>query len=221
MDRVNDILFGPLERPALAWLCRRTPAWVTPDQLTFLGIVGGVGTLIGFWLTNLNRNFVWLACAGLVLNWLGDSLDGTLARSRGIERPRYGFFLDHMTDAFVTVLICVGLGLSAYVGMVYALVTLAGYLLMSLLTYVTGLSTGVFRLSSGKFGPTEIRLIIIAAATGCYFAPNPVLHLGSLQARVFDLVTLVVGILLVGICIVTTWTTSRALAKHDPVAPGR
>ncbi len=221
MDRVNDILFGPLERPALAWLCRRAPAWVTPDQLTFLGIGGGVATFLGFWLSNLNRNFLWLACAGLVLNWLGDSLDGTLARFRGIERPRYGFFLDHMTDAFVTVLICVGLGLSAYVGMVYALVALAGYLLMSLLTYVTGLATGVFRLSYGKLGPTEIRLIIIAAAILCYFAPNPVVHLGRLHARVFDLVTLLVGVLLVLICTVTTWTTSRALARLDPVAPSR
>lgn len=221
MDRVNDILFGPLERPALAWLCRRAPAWVTPDQLTFVGVAGGVATLVGFWLTNLDRNFVWLVWAGLALNWLGDSLDGSLARFRGIERPRYGFFLDHMTDAFVTVMICVGVGLSAYVDMVYALVALAGYLLMSLLTYVTGLATGVFRISYGKVGPTEIRLIIMAAVAAWYFLPNPVVHLGRWQPRVFDLVTLAIGILLLGACAATSWTTSRALARLDPGAPGR
>ncbi len=221
MDRVNDILLGPLERPALAWLCRHTPARVMPDQLTFVGIAGGALTLVGFWLTNLDRNFLWLACVGLVLNWFGDSLDGSLARFRGIERHRYGFFFDHMTDAFVTVMICVGIGLSAYVAMVFALVALAGYLLMSLLAYVTGLATGVFRLSYGKVGPTEIRLIIVAACAAFYLSPNPVVRLGGLEARLFDFVTLAVGITLVGTCLVNTWTTSRALAKLDPTTPGR
>jgi archaetidylinositol phosphate synthase len=221
MDRVNDILFGPLERPALAWLCRRMPSRITPDQLTVVGVGGGVLTLLGYGLTNLDRNFLWLACAGLVLNWLGDSLDGSLARFRGIERPRYGFFLDHMSDAFVTVMVCVGVGLSAYVDMVYALVALAGYLLMSLLTYVTGLANGVFRLSYGKVGPTEIRLIIIGASIGCYFVPNPVLGLGGTEVRLFELVTLGIGVLLMGACAVATFTTSRALARLDPKASGR
>jgi archaetidylinositol phosphate synthase len=100
-------------------------------------------------------------------------------------------------------------------------VTLAGYLLMSLLTYVTGLASGVFRLSYGKVGPTEIRLIIIAASAVCYFSPNPVVHLGRLEARLFDYVTLGIGIMLGLACVVTTWTTSRALAKLDPKTPGR
>jgi phosphatidylglycerophosphate synthase len=216
MPRVNDILLGPLERPALAWLCRRMPRWVTPDGLTAVGIGGGVLTCLGYGLTRVDRNFLWLACAGLAINWFGDSLDGSLARFRQTERPKYGFFVDHMADAFVTSLVCIGIGLSAYVSMVYALGALVGYLLISILTYVTTHATGVFRLSYGKVGPTEIRAIIIAASAVCYFSPNPVVTLGTVQMRAFELVTLVIAILIGCYCVAASWQTAAALAAQDP-----
>jgi len=216
LDRVNDILLGPLERPALAWLCRRMPAGVTPDVLTVVGIAGGVITLVGFALTVVDRNYLWLGCAGLVVNWLGDSLDGNLARYRKIERPKYGYFVDHVTDGFVTALICLGIGLSAYVDMVYALAALAAYLLMSILTYITSQVTGVFRISYGRVGPTEIRAIIIVAAAVCWAVPNPTLRLGTLSIRAFELVTLAVAVLLAVACVASAWRTSRALAALEP-----
>jgi archaetidylinositol phosphate synthase len=216
LDRVNDILLGPLERPALAWLCRRMPGWVTPDVLTVVGIAGGAITMAGFALTAVDRNFLWLGCAGLVVNWFGDSLDGNLARYRKIERPKYGYYVDHVTDGFVTALICLGIGMSGYVDMVYALAALAAYLLMSILTYITSQVTGIFRISYGKVGPTEIRVIIILASTVCWFAPNPTLQLGALSIRAFELVTLVVAVLLALACVASAWRTSRALAALEP-----
>jgi phosphatidylglycerophosphate synthase len=216
LDRVNDILLGPLERPALAWLCRRMPAWVTPDVLTVVGIAGGAITMAGFALTVVDRNFLWLGCAGVVVNWLGDSLDGNLARHRKIERPKYGYFVDHVTDGFVTAMICLGIGMSVYVDMVYALAALAAYLLMSILTYVTSQVTGIFRISYGKVGPTEIRVILILASAVAWVAPNPALAVGRLQIRAFEMVTLAVAVLLALACVGSAWRTSRALAALEP-----
>ncbi len=109
--RVNDILLGPLERPALHWLAAHMPAWITPDICTLIGLGGAVMTLAGYGLSNVHPGFLWLASLGFLINWFGDSLDGTLARHRHIERPRYGYFVDHTTDAAVQVMIFLGLGL--------------------------------------------------------------------------------------------------------------
>src|SRR5690554_1249164 len=98
--RVNDILLGPLERPTLQWLASHMPAWVTPDLCTIVGLFGSVSIAISYILTIYDRNFLWLASLGFVIHWLGDSLDGTLARHRRIERPVFGFFVDHVADAF-------------------------------------------------------------------------------------------------------------------------
>src|SRR5512140_2984650 len=113
-QRVNDIFLGPLERPALKWLAERMPAWVTPDTLTLIGVLGAVLTLISYLLTNISSGFLWLAALGFVINWFGDSLDGTLARTRKIERPIFGFFIDHTVDAVNEMLIFFGLGLTPY-----------------------------------------------------------------------------------------------------------
>ena len=97
--RVNDILLGPIERPALNWLAAHMPAWMTPDGLTIIGVIGAVIILVSYGLSNLEPAFLWLASFGFFVNWFGDSLDGTLARYRKIERPKYGFFVDHTVDA--------------------------------------------------------------------------------------------------------------------------
>ncbi|HJQ14312.1 MAG TPA: CDP-alcohol phosphatidyltransferase family protein, partial [Anaerolineales bacterium] len=113
--RVNDILLGPLERPTLKWLAAHMPAWVTPDICTIVGVLGSLGVTASYILTTYDRNFLWLASLGFVVNWLGDSLDGTLARYRRIERPIYGFFVDHTIDACSVSVIMLGLGLTPYV----------------------------------------------------------------------------------------------------------
>ena len=96
--RVNDILLGPLERPALQWLAAHLPAWATPDMMTVIGIIGALVITLGYGLSQFHPAFLWLATLGFIINWFGDSLDGTLARIRHIERPKYGFYIDHVTD---------------------------------------------------------------------------------------------------------------------------
>jgi len=211
--RVNDILLGPLERPALRWLAAHMPAWVNPDILTGVGILGSVVTFFSYWLTNINANFLWLASLGLVINWFGDSLDGTLARYRKIERPKYGFFVDHTVDAMSTLLVVFGLGLSPYVRFEIACLALVSYLLMSVLVYIRTYVDGVFKISYGKFGPTEVRLIVIIANTVIYFVGNPVITLWFGAISIYDLIAGIVAALLAVIFVFSTIKQARELAK--------
>ena len=112
--RVNETTITKLEKKALHWLAGRMPAWVVPDTLTIIGLIASIIIFASYGLTYFNKNFLWLASLGFILNWFGDSLDGTLARYRKIERPRYGFFVDHIIDAISEVLVFIGLGLSPY-----------------------------------------------------------------------------------------------------------
>ncbi len=215
--RVNDILLGPLERPALQWLAARLPEWVTPDMLTGLGLFASILIFAAYTATNLNPAFLWLASFGFVLNWFGDSLDGTLARYRHIERPRYGFFVDHIVDAASEVLVFLGIGLSPYVRFDLAIVTLVGYMLMSNLVYITTYVNGVFRISYIKLGPTEIRLIAILANTTVFLIGNPLLHLpfrlGSFSF--YNLVAVALSILLFSVFIVVATLQALDLNRQD------
>lgn len=198
-QRVNDILLAPLERPALKWLATNMPAWISPDILTFLGIFGALLTFIGYLMSNYWAGFLWLASLGFVINWFGDSLDGTLARHRHIERPKYGFFVDHTVDAFNEVLIVIGLGLSPYVSFDIACLALTGYLLMSVLVYIRTYINGVFQLSYGKFGPTEVRVILILLNTGMFGFGLPQIDLPLGLTTIYDvpisIIALILGIL--------------------------
>lgn len=197
--RENDILLGFLERPALQWLAEHAPAWVTPDVLTYLGIGASVLIFVSYALTNISPHFLWLASLGFILNWLGDSLDGTLARYRHIERPRYGFLIDHWVDAMSTVLIFVGLGLSPYVDLVVACLGAIMYLLLSIMVYLVTYVTGVFQITSAKVGPTEIRVLAVILNTVIFFIGNPLLTLpyfgvSSFYSVVVGIVTAIMGI---------------------------
>src|SRR5512143_1785829 len=168
-ERVNDILLGPLERPALRWLAAHMPLWVSPDLCTAVGVLGALGIMVSYGLSGLNHNFLWLASAFFVVNWFGDSLDGTLARYRHIERPIYGFFLDHTVDAVTEVMIFLGLGLTPHISFVAASLALVAYLLLSVLVYVRTSAVGEFKLSYGKLGPTEIRVLAMLLNAYMYF----------------------------------------------------
>ena len=183
--RENDILLGFIERPALKWLAEHAPAWVTPDVLTYLGIGASVLIFVSYALTNISPHFLWLASLGFILNWLGDSLDGTLARYRHIERPRYGFLIDHWVDAMSTVLIFVGLGLSPYVDLVVACLGAIMYLLLSIMVYLVTYVTGVFQITSAKVGPTEIRVLAVILNTVIFLVGNPLLTLPYFGASSF------------------------------------
>lgn len=159
--RENKILLGFLERPALRWLAAHMPAWVTPDILTWIGIGASVLIFVSYCLTNISPNYLWLANLGFFLNWFGDSLDGTLARYRKIERPRYGFLIDHWIDAISTLLIFLGLGLSPYVNLLVASLAVISYLLVSIMVYLITYVTGIFTITNAYIGPTEIRLLAV------------------------------------------------------------
>jgi len=167
--RENDILLGFLERPALKWLAAHMPKWVTPDLLTWIGILASILIFVSYILTNVSPWFFWLASFGFILNWFGDSLDGTLARYRHIERPRFGFLVDHWVDSLSALLIFIGLGLSPYVDLVVACFALIGYLLLSIMVYLITYVTDVFQITSIRFGPTEIRVLAIIANTLMFF----------------------------------------------------
>ncbi|MBA7716685.1 hypothetical protein ES703_125760 [subsurface metagenome] len=148
-----------------------------------------------------------------MINWFGDSLDGTLARYRKIERPKYGFFVDHTVDAMSTLLVVFGLGLSPYVRFEIACLALISYLLMSVLVYIRTYVDGVFKISYGKFGPTEVRLIVIIANTVIYFVGNPVITLWFGAISIYDLIAGIVAALLAVIFVFSTIKQARELAK--------
>lgn len=213
--RVNDILLGPLERPALAWLAAHMPAWMTPDKLTAIGTTGAILIMAGYWLTHRHPAWLWLANLGLFVNWFGDSLDGTLARYRKIERPRYGFFVDHTVDAFNTVLIVLGLGLSPLLHFQVAALALVGYLLMMVLVYVRTYVDGVFKISYGKLGPTEVRALIFLVNIGVFFWGNPSFNTPLGPASAFDLFAGAIAAILFVIYVFSTIQQARALAKVE------
>ncbi|MEX1998171.1 MAG: CDP-alcohol phosphatidyltransferase family protein [Gemmatimonadales bacterium] len=158
------LLAGP-ERRLLRGIAARLPAWIVPDHLTVIGVLGACGTALGYWLSGRNPAWLWLASAMLVVNWFGDSMDGTTARVRKIERPKYGYYLDHMVDGIVTAAIGIGIGLSPFVRLDVALILVVVYLVLSINLYLEAEVFGVFEMGYGVFGPTEVRLLIILANT--------------------------------------------------------
>ncbi len=213
--RVNKILLGPLERPALAWLAKKMPAWVTPDTLTVTGFLGTILVAVSYVLTNQNHGFLWLASLGLVINWFGDSLDGTLARYRKIERPQYGFYVDHAMDGLGEVLVMFGIALSPFVDFRLALIALVGYMLMANLVYITTYVRGEFRISYIGLGPTEVRLILIIINMIMFFVGNLHVQTKFGTFTVYDFVILGLAVLLYSIYIVVTFINARQLAAIE------
>jgi phosphatidylglycerophosphate synthase len=198
--RVNDIFLGPLERPALQWIAAHLPPWVTPDIMTITGIVGALVITLGYGLSQFHPAFLWLATLGFIINWVGDSMDGTLARYRHIERPKYGFYIDHVTDVLTEIIIILGLGLSPYISFSVASMCCIAYITMSVLVYVRMNVMGEFKISYGKLGPTEVRVLAIILNTVMYFAGFHTLKfsMGSVPLAInpYDLVVFVITLLL-------------------------
>lgn len=218
--RVNDILLGPLERPTLQWLAAHMPAWVTPDTCTIVGVFGSLLVTTSYMLSSSASGFLWLASLGFIINWLGDSLDGTLARYRRIERPIYGFFVDHTIDAFSVSVIVLGLGLTPYVNFTIACLTLIAYLLMCVLVFVRTSAVGEFKISYGRLGPTEIRVFAIFLNTCMYFGGVQT-SLGStgllskIPFSIYDLFLAVLASLILYFFLVTAVRESIRLAKDN------
>ncbi len=159
--RVNGALTARAERRVLCWMAERAPGWVTSDGLTVLGLGAQIGAGAAYALCRVDRRVLLVVSAFVVLNWLGDSLDGTLARVRRQQRPRYGFYVDHVVDIFGAVALMCGLGCSGLVHWPVAMAMLIGFLLLSGESYLATYTIGRFELSHGLFGPTEVRLLLI------------------------------------------------------------
>jgi archaetidylinositol phosphate synthase len=214
--RIQDNLTAAAERRILNWICARLPLWWTPDRLTALGFIGAVLVGVGYALSNLSPNWLWLSVLGYCLNWFGDSLDGSVARYRKIERPNYGYFIDHSLDALSNGLLIIGLGLSPYARMDTALFGLCGYLLLSIHTFISAKIFGVMNLTYLGGGPTEVRIMLIILTICMYvFGPEAWIQwpfAGQLFSP-FDMFTVVMGFILSGIFVFHTVRTGADLFR--------
>lgn len=212
--RIQENFLAMGERRLLNWLCARMPAWVKPDVLTATGMVGAVLIFAGYATSLLGEDWLWLCLPGYLLHWFGDSMDGSLARFRQIERPRYGYFLDHSCDGFATFLILLGIGVSPYVKLEVALIAMVGYLLLSIHAFLAVRVLGEMRLSYFNAGPTELRLILVALTFS-------MLVLGDRQRDIptltgFDWVVGSVGVVLIALFVAQTLRSCRKLARIEP-----
>ena len=221
--RIQTSLLNAAEKKALLWLAERQPKWVDSDMLTYVGHVGAAVVALGFVLANINVNFLWISVLGFVINWYGDSLDGTLARVRKQQRPVYGFYIDHTTDAINEVLMFMGAGLSPFMHFNVACVALVVYLMLTLNVAMNAHLKGEFRLTYAKLGPTELRIICIIACLLLIgvkslrtFTLDVPWGAGVFTMRILDVVGMVILLGLVIIYFVTIIQDARYYAKTDP-----
>lgn len=184
MLRVQESWLAMPEKHALLWLAERTPDAIGPDHLTVLGLAAQIGAGLCYALSSVNRNALLGVIACLAVNWLGDSLDGTLARVRQRQRPRYGFYVDHMVDSFGALSLMGGLALSGYMHPWIAIGLLIAFLMLSIQSYLATHALGEFRISFWRFGPTELRLLLVVGNLALLW--RPMAHLFGRQYRLFD-----------------------------------
>jgi phosphatidylglycerophosphate synthase len=208
--REKKFLLAVPETRVLEWIARRLPGWVKPDHLTALGVVASIAIATAYVLSNGDKLWLWAASALLVVHWLGDSLDGTLARVRKSERPRYGYYLDHLVDAFATAAIGIGLGLSPHMLLAVGLVIVVAYLILSINTYLETHAFGVFTLGYGRFGPTEARLMLIAV--------NTLLVLGIVGNGLLDVLGIGLAIAMIAALIGRAARNLRKLSELEPAS---
>jgi archaetidylinositol phosphate synthase len=178
-SREQMSLLAPLEKKCLIWMARHAPRWINSDHLTALGLISLAGAGLSYWYARWNSAGLLLVIAFLVLNWLGDSLDGTLARVRNQQRPRYGFYVDHVVDAFGTFFLLGGLALSGYMSERIAIGLLIAYFMLTIEVYLATYTLGTFHLSFWKFSPTELRILLMIGNIALFYRPVVRLFGGS------------------------------------------
>jgi archaetidylinositol phosphate synthase len=183
--RVQESFMAHAEKSALLWLAARMPRWVNSDHLTLLGFLSLIGAGATYWLARWDRRWLLAGIIFLALNWFGDSLDGTLARFRNRQRPRYGFYVDHVADAIGTFFLLGGMALSGVMSAPVAIGLLIAHLLLMIEVCLATYTIGVFQISFFKMSPTELR---IALSIGNLFVlANPYGHLFGHRFLLFDI----------------------------------
>lgn len=221
--RIQTSVFNSLEKKVLVWMAERMPRWINSDMLTAVGMLGAAIVAVGYALSYWNLSWLWLASFGFVVNWFGDSMDGTLARVRNTQRPLYGFFLDHNIDGINESLMIIGAGLSPMFDMRIALLALSAYLLLSMYVYINAHLKNEFRLTYAGLGPTEFRIIVIIVNTVYLYAAPLREWSGSVQLLghnltfgIFDIVGLVIVSILIIIYFVSFIGSAREFSRLDP-----
>jgi phosphatidylglycerophosphate synthase len=212
-ERHQLSILTPLERITLRWLAERMPKWVNSDHLTMLGFAGMILTGVSYYLAQFNPLFLVAGIVCLAINWFGDSLDGTLARLRNRQRPRYGFYVDHIVDAFGIGFVMLGIGLSGYMSPSVAMAFLIAYYLMNIEIYLATYTVGVFKLSYGVMGPTELRVIVGIGNLILLSKKN--VRIGDSIHLLCDVSGVVAIIVLLGITIVSTIKNTRRLYNEE------
>jgi archaetidylinositol phosphate synthase len=192
-----------------------------PDDMTALGVAAAIGVAVAYQLSNESLAWLWVASAMLVVQWFGDSLDGTLARVRGIERPTYGYYLDHLVDAIATAVIGIGLGLSPFMLLSVGTLIVVAYLILSINVYLESYAFNRFSIGYGKIGPTEIRLILIALNTALALDLGLDFRLVGVDLTVFDVVGISIASVMIVLLIGRSLKNLRELARKEPAAPRR
>jgi archaetidylinositol phosphate synthase len=213
--RVNEALTASIEKRALQWMAQRAPKWVTSDQLTVLGLAAQIGAGLCYAVSLNHRHALLLVNVCVVLNWLGDSLDGTLARVRKQQRPRYGFYVDHMVDVFGAVALMCGLGCSGLLHWQTAIAMLVAFLILASESYLATYTLSRFQFSQGIFGPTEIRILLIAGNLAVLRSPYATLFGHSLL--LFDLAGAIAAAIMFAMALGVTARHTAELYRQEPL----
>ena len=213
--RKQTSLLAPLERVCLSWLARNMPSWVKPDHLTLVGFGAMLCAGVCYVLAKRWSPALLIVNVFLAINWFGDSLDGTLARVRNKQRPRYGFYVDHIIDAFGILFIVCGLALSGYMTLTVALAVLVIYFLISIDVYLATYTIGTFKLSFYKFSPTELRILLAIGNTWVLW--NPTARAFGQEHLFFDIGAVVTIVLMAVVLTVSVARNTIMLYRAERV----
>jgi archaetidylinositol phosphate synthase len=215
MRRIQESMLAPVERKVLLWLAARLPGWIHPDHLTIMGLGSMLLAGLFYFLCRWNPWCLFAVNICIAANWFGDSLDGTLARYRNRQRPRYGYYVDHITDSLGSLFLFMGLGLSGYMSERPAFALLTAYLLLSIESYLVACTLDEFRISFWKFSPTELRLLLMVGNT-CLFVRPKVMVLGH-SFLLFDIGGTIAVILMASVMAVSMIRHTRRLYSLERV----
>ena len=222
--RIQTSVLNAAEKKVLVWLAERQPKWMTSDILTYIGTFGAIVIAAGYILSTRNINFLWLSSLGFIINWYGDSLDGTLARVRKTQRPIYGYYIDHTVDAINEVMIFVGVGLSGLMHLEIALMALVMYFLITINVSINAHLKKEFKLTYAKMGPTEFRIVMIIINTLFAlirplrdFSHSFILFGHEITFEALDYIGVVIIIILVILHLTTVINDMKGYAEIDPL----
>jgi archaetidylinositol phosphate synthase len=213
--RLQTSVLSAAEKRLLIWIANRLPRWINSDHLTVLGAIGMLATGASFALSSYHPALLAGAIAGLAVNWFGDSLDGTVARVRNCQRPRYGFYVDHVLDTVGILFLLAGIGLSGYMSPIVAVVLLAAYYMLNIEIYLATAVLHEFRMAFFKFGPTELRLVLVAGIVALFFRPTVVL--AGHRFLLFDVGGLVSAAGMAFLFVLSAVRNTRTLYEAEPL----